>query len=131
MNVSRPNQWLERASEDLTVARLVLGEDFTSHACFLSQQCIEKALKGYLLAKSHTYPRTHKLVDLLQVCSSIDTAFSQFETDCIRIDEYYVPTRYPDAVPGGGPEGIPSKAKSKAALNAAENILQFVKDTLA
>jgi HEPN domain-containing protein len=56
MSASQPKQWLEKAAEDLTVARLVLKEQHTAHACFLSQQCIEKSLKAYLLAKSNTYP---------------------------------------------------------------------------
>ncbi len=48
MSASLPKQWLDRAGEDLTVARLVLTEDHTAHTCFLSQQCIEKLLKAFL-----------------------------------------------------------------------------------
>lgn len=96
----------------------------------LPQQCIEKALKGYLLAKSNAYPRTHKLVDLLSECLLLDSAFSQFESACIRIDEYYLPTRYPDSIPGSGSQGSPSQTKAEAAITAAEEILSFVKDHL-
>ena len=70
MSAGLPGQWLDKAEEDLTVARLVLKEGHYSHACFLSQQCAEKALKGVLLAKANLYPRTHKLVELLWVCHS-------------------------------------------------------------
>ena len=38
--------WLKKAAEDLSVARLVWDEGHYSHTCFLSQQCIEKNLKG-------------------------------------------------------------------------------------
>lgn len=43
MSASVSKQWLDRATEDLAVARLVLEEDYPAHACFLSQQCIEKS----------------------------------------------------------------------------------------
>lgn len=46
MSASLPKQWFEKATEDLAVARLVFKEGHTAHACFLSQQCIEKSLKA-------------------------------------------------------------------------------------
>jgi HEPN domain-containing protein len=36
MSSSLPKQWLDKATEDLTVARLVIGAGHTAHACFLS-----------------------------------------------------------------------------------------------
>ncbi len=38
--------WLKKAAEDLIIARLVWDEGHYSHTCFLSQQSIEKNLKG-------------------------------------------------------------------------------------
>ena len=108
MSASLPQQWLDKAGEDLTVARLVFREEYMAHACFLSQQTIEKSLKAYLIAKLNKYPRSHKLVDLLNECAAIDSDFSQFVADCIRMDQYYIPTRYPDGLPGGLPSGNPS-----------------------
>lgn len=125
-SASLPQHWLERAAEDLTVARLVREEGHTAHACFLSQQCIEKSLKAYLLAKAHAYPRTHKLADLVGECIPLDPAFSPLAADCAVVDQYYVVTRYPDAVPGGTPSGRPGEAEATEAVAAAERILQFV-----
>jgi HEPN domain-containing protein len=117
---------LDKATEDLTVARLVLEEEHTAHACFLSQQCIEKAFKAYLVARTASYPRIHNLVDLLNLCEALDQSFSHFRSDCTAIDQYYVPTRYPIATPGGLPDGMPSIAAARKATNAAETILEFV-----
>ena len=128
MSASLSKQWLEKAAEDLVVARLVLAEDHTAHACFLSQQCIEKSLKGYLIGQSNEYPRIHKLVDLLGKCQLLNPDFSQFLTDCITVDQYYTPTRYPDGIPGGKPEGMPSDAEAEEAIAAAEKILRFVRE---
>jgi HEPN domain-containing protein len=126
MSVSLPQQWLDRAAEDLVVARLVLREGHIAHTCFLSQQCIEKALKAYLIAKANEYPRTHGLVTLLDLCASLNPTFDQFHDECATIDQYYVPTRYPDGIPGGLPSGMPDETEAKEVITAAEIILQFV-----
>ncbi len=130
MTATLPQQWFNRASEDLTVARLVFKENHLAHVCFLCQQCIEKSLKAYLLAKTAGYPRTHKLVDLLGECQKLDPDFARFSEDCLTIDQYYIPTRYPNGVPGSSSSGIPDKREAEAALASAEAILQFVSSLL-
>lgn len=130
MSVSPSRQWLERASQDLAVARLVLREGYTAHACFLAQQTIEKALKAYLLGQASAYPRLHKLDELLSECMALDPAFHTFLADCIMVDQYYIPTRYPDSVAGVGPGGIPSESMAADAVRAAEEILNFVSGKL-
>jgi HEPN domain-containing protein len=42
------------------------------------------------------------------------------------VDQYYIPTRYPDGIPGGLPDGIPGEAEAKESIEAADAILQFV-----
>ena len=126
MSESLPSQWLKKAAEDLVVARLVLAEEHTAHACFLSQQCIEKSLKAFLINRTNDYPRVHKLVDLLDKCEEQDPDFSQFLNECITVDQYYIPTRYPDGVPGSLAGGNPSEEQAKEAISAAEKVLNFV-----
>jgi len=126
MSENLSSQWLKKAIEDLVVARLVLAEDHTAHACFLSQQCIEKSLKAYLINKANDYPRVHKLVDLLSKCEEINADFNQFLAEYITVDQYYIPTRYPDGVPGGLPGGMPNEEQAKEAIAAAEKISNFV-----
>jgi len=130
MSASLFRQWLNRATEDLAVAQLVRREGHTAHACFLSQQAIEKVLKAYLLAKANEYPRLHKLDELLNACVALDPAFSAFLADCIMVDQYYIPTRYPDSIAGIGPGGVPTEAMADQAIAAAENILNFVSNRL-
>ncbi len=130
MNTSQSRPWLDKASEDLTVARLVLKEGHTAHACFLAQQCIEKSLKAYHIARANSYPRTHNLVDLQGLCEKIDPSFAEFLDECIRIDEYYIPTRYPEGIPGIAPLGTPSAIAAENAVTSAEHILQFVAQKL-
>jgi len=93
MNAGLAQQWLDRATEDLAVARLVRKEHHASHACFLAQPCIEKALKAHLLARTDTYPRAHRLVDLLVECEKLRREFARFRDACLIVDQYYIPTR--------------------------------------
>jgi len=130
MSGTLPRQWLDRAAEDLEVARLALREGHTAHACFLSQQCIEKSLKAFLIDRDNSYPRTHKLVDLLSNCRSISNEFADFESDCIVIDQYYIPARYPDGIPGMAPGGFPSQDEAQEALSAAERVFGYVASQL-
>ncbi len=118
--------WLKKAAEDLIVARLVWDEGHYSHTCFLSQQSIEKNLKGYLLVVNGRYPRTHRLVDLLSQCAKHDSDLSEFLSGCIVMDQYYIPTRYPDAIPGGKADGMPSKKEAKEAIAIADEIAAFI-----
>ena len=63
-----------------------MAEQYFSHVCFMSQQCIEKSFKGYLLAKINKYPRTHSLRDLLGECiNSCISTIPKFLPDCLVI----------------------------------------------
>jgi HEPN domain-containing protein len=130
MSSDLSEQWLEKAAEDLDVARLVVGEGHVAHACFLAQQCIEKSLKGFLMGHLNEYPRVHKLVDLLAKCQSVDPGFELFVSDCIVVDQYYIPTRYPDGIPGSKADGIATRIEAQEAMTAAGNILAFVQKRL-
>jgi HEPN domain-containing protein len=108
----------------------VLQERHFAHACFLSQPCIEKSLQAYLLAKANAYPRVHKLVDLLAECEALDAEFVTYRADCIVVDQYYIPTRYPDGVPGGLASGLPGPAEAREARDAADEVFQFIASQL-
>jgi len=130
MSVTPAQPWLAKASEDLIVARLVLAEQHFAHACFLSEQCIEKSLKAFLIARTNNHPRTHKLVDLLGDCQIHDPGLAIFLSDCIVVDQYYVPTRYPDAIPGTTATGTPSQVEAEEAITAAEKILDAIRQRI-
>lgn len=126
MSANLPKQWLDRATEDAIVAQLLLTEEHFAHTCFLAQQAIEKALKAFLLYATNTYPRTHRLVDLLGQCAAADPEFAQFLADCTIIDQYYIPTRYPDGIPGSLATDLPGKIEAQEAVDIVRRILAFV-----
>ncbi len=44
----------------------------------------------------------------------------------VILDQYYVPTRYPDALPGMSPSGAYRETEAKEALEYAEKIVALV-----
>ena len=124
--MSTGSRWLQLAREDLLVAEIAEKEGIHNQTCFHSQQAAEKALKGFLVAKGRPVPKTHILAQLIGICAAMDSDFEAFEVDCLNLDRYYVPTRYPDALPGSLPEGLPDAKDAQQALGAARRIFDFV-----
>ena len=120
-------QWLARADDDLAFANIGFRENYFSQVCFLSQQVVEKCLKAFLLAKGRSYPRQHKVVELATLCSEIQQELEPLKTDLKLLDEFYLPTRYPDAIPGGLAAGLPSTEDAQRALQAATAIRQIIR----
>lgn len=122
-------RWFEFAQEDLTVARLSLENKVYNQACFHSHQGVEKVLKGYLSAKGGDVPRTHSITTLLKLCAKVNPAFNELPEDTLKLDDYYIPTRYPDALPGVLPEGLPCKEDAEEAVALLEKVMKFISET--
>jgi HEPN domain-containing protein len=92
-------EWLKYSKNDLISAKHLFDDLYpkqTEIACYLSQQCAEKALKGYLLFRDTEPPRTHNLVELCQICMNHDTMFSEILDTCADLTPYGVAVRYPN-----------------------------------
>src|SRR3989338_6999317 len=103
--MKKNNNWFEFAKEDLIVARASLEQLVYNQVCFHAQQGVEKMLKGFLAVKDKDIPRIHSIGGLLKLCAEIEPRFNKLVDTCIKLDDYYIPTRYPDALPGVLPEG--------------------------
>jgi len=114
-------RWFLFAHQDLRMAELAMGEKLYNQVCFHSQQCVEKAIKGLLAHQGKIPPRTHRLADLLGLLDPDPFAEERFEIQLL--DRFYIPTRYPDALPGSLPEGLPDAQDAHEALNTAQKIL--------
>ena len=64
--------------------------------CYLSEQCVEKMLKGFLEANSINSPRTHDLPFLCDMCIKIDKNFNELIDICEFLTLYGVQPRYPN-----------------------------------
>ena len=68
-------------------------------SAFHCQQCIEKALKGFLLFKSHHLPDGHNLTWLCKQCALLDENFIDWIDESATLNRYYIETRYPADIP--------------------------------
>ena len=112
-------KWLAFAEEDLKMAELALKEKIYTQTCFHSQQCVEKVIKGYIEYQGSVPPKTHKLADLVQFIPG-DSPFENIKKELVLLDRFYIPTRYPDAIPGSTSEGLPDEKDARSAFEIAK-----------
>lgn len=118
--------WIFLAESDLKAARIVLQEEIYHTACFHAQQAIEKSLKAILRHRQKIVPKTHSLAKLAhEVEKSGNIALN--ENDLIFVDQFYIPTRYPDTLPGSLPEGLPTKKDAEKAIHVAQTVFAITK----
>ncbi len=118
--------WQNRADRDLQVAVGNLREPdvFPDAATFFAQQAAEKALKAFLVAYDHPFPKIHDLERLVDWCAGIDAEFVRFAHAARILSPYAVRFRYP-----GGPLE-PPVSEAQEAVRLAGEIVQFVRDRL-
>lgn len=116
------DHWLAFAREDLRMAELALSEGIFNQVCFHAQQCVEKAIKGWLEQHGQTPPRTHRMADLLTLLPP--DLMGDLIDELLLLDRFYIPTRYPDALPGTLAEGAPRERDAIEALDLAGRALE-------
>jgi HEPN domain-containing protein len=92
-------EWFNYSENDLISAHHLFEDLYPKQseiACYLSQQCAEKSLKGYLFFKDIEPPRVHNLIELCQICMNHDNTFSEILDDCSDLTPYGVTVRYPN-----------------------------------
>ncbi len=92
--------WIYHACLDRMSAERLCGEPKLYYpAAFHCQQCIEKALKGYLLYKSRKLMDGHNLTWLCKQAAMMDGSFTQWIDESAVLNRYYIETRYPADIP--------------------------------
>jgi HEPN domain-containing protein len=116
--------WFDFALEDLRVAEWTLSERLYNQTCFHAQQCVEKAIKCLLVLQGTVPPKTHDLNQLAKLLFLNPLTFLTAQIQ--SLDRFYVPTRYPDALPGALPEGLPTESHAREALETARQVIEIV-----
>jgi HEPN domain-containing protein len=114
-------EWFKYSQNDLISARHLFYDLYPKQseiACYLSQQCAEKALKGYLFFKDTEPQRIHNLVELCQICMEFDSTFSEILDACSDLTPYGVAVRYPN-------ELAVDDVLAKLAIDKADGIYIF------
>jgi HEPN domain-containing protein len=91
-------RWLRQAEHDLAIARGHQQRGDFSDACFMAEQSAQKALKAFLIGQGHRSALVHSVAQLTERCAQIDPAFTAHITAGRVLDQYDIPTRYPDAL---------------------------------
>lgn len=125
-NLAEGRRWLAQARHDVRAAALNWREGFAEIACFLAQQAAEKALKAFLYAQGERLVLGHATHRLVQGCAAYDPAFISLLDRCRLLDQYYIPTRYPNGVPDGIPHDVYTPAQAEQAVQSAQAILDLV-----
>jgi len=112
--------WLAFANEDLRIAELALKEEIYNQVCFHAQQCVEKSIKASILAQGTIPRRSHAIVDLLHDLSV--SWLADLADELQKLDLFYIPTRYPDTLPGMLPDGPPSFVEAESVLILARQV---------
>lgn len=112
-------EWFRFAVRDLKHAKalLHLGPEFKHGASFHSQQCAEKAIKGYLSHHNVRPPKTHDIETLGTEVAKVDPILSKLTKKYGSLTDLAVAYRYPDA------EKKPlTFTRAKSAVNQAQLI---------
>jgi len=129
-NASEGQRWLAQAKYDLNAADLNRREGFPEVACFLAQQSAEKALKAFLYTRGERPVIGHATHRLVQACAAYEAAFGDFLDACRQLDQYYIPTRYPNGIPEGIPHDVYTPAQAAQAVQLAQSVVDFVSGQL-
>lgn len=117
------DRWLKQAESDLAYAELGLREGFYAQVCFQCQQVCEKAIKALRYGRGERAVLGHALVEL---AASVPV-MARFRDSLAVLDQYYVPTRYPNGLPGGIPSDVYTGDQAAAAVDTARQVVAAVR----
>lgn len=121
-------RWLRQAEHDLDIAQSHQKRGDYSDACFMAEQASQKALKGFLIAQGRRSIYIHSVAQLVEECSKTDKNFLSHIAPARILDQYYIPTRYPDVL---APPAVPFESYTKEqggkAVQVAKAIVALVR----
>lgn len=120
-------RWLSQAERDIDDAKYTEEGRRFNLTCFLAQQSAEKALKAYLYAQNAEEIWGHSVSELCTDAEGFDSTFGKLKKKAASLDKYYIPTRYPNGLPGGIPADVYQEEDAKMALLLANKVIEFVK----
>jgi HEPN domain-containing protein len=123
-------RWLRQAENDLEFADLAVREGFHAQACFTAQQAAEKALKAIAYYLGERVVLGHSLVELIARLEARVPELQSFRELAGVLDQYYVPTRYPNGLPGGVPFEAYGREQAAVAVGGARRLLEAARSRI-
>ncbi len=120
-------RWLAQAADEFQDAEDLRKRGRFYIALFHFQQAAEKALKAYLYMKVRSTDVffTHSIDELSKMAVEMDPDFRAI-LPAKKLDRYYIPTRYPNALPGGVPSRyFDDPDEARTAMELGENVIKL------
>lgn len=124
-------RWLRQAAHDRMIARGHQEHGYYSDTCFMAEQASQKALKAFLMAQGQRSVPLHSVAQLAERCTDIDADFAAHIIPGRVLDQYDIPTRYPDAL---APPAVPfesfTQEQGERAIDTAHALVSLVAQKL-
>lgn len=120
-------RWLAQAENDLEFARLALRERFFHQTCFIAQQSAEKSVRAIGYGLGDRTIIGHSVVTLAERYAERIDGLGRLMEDAGVLDQFYIPARYPNGLPGGVPFAAFHEPQARAAIEAAERFLALAR----
>ena len=127
---NRSRDWLAQAERDLSHAEQSRQAGRHEWACFAAQQAAEKATKALHLHHGQE-SWGHVVAKALRELPPAACAPEALVDKARVLDNFYVPTRYPNGHPEGAPFEHYGPLQSQEALTYAGEIIAFVRAQMA
>lgn len=118
-------EWIAKAEGDYATAGRELRARRRPNydaVCFHAQQTAEKDLKAFLQENAADFPKTHSLIELLQLVVPLAAGFEWQRDLLIRLERYAVRYRYPGE--------SADLDEARAAFKAAQAVRKFIRQRL-
>lgn len=129
--MQKHERWFAKARSDLLLAQQALevnNQEVFDAAIYHTQQCAEKALKGFLVFHEQQVVKTHDLDHLLFLCFKIDDEFAALYVAVGMLNPFAVELRYPDEETESDLK--PSRENLREAINVAQDLFSFVQEKI-
>jgi len=127
---NRAQDWLNQADRDLEQAKDSRVAERHEWACFAGQQAAEKAVKAlhlHLGQEAWGHVIAHLLTELPRSVAVPEEILEKGRV----LDNFYIPSRYPNSHPSGAPFEHYGRLQSKEAIQYAREIIEFVRSEMA
>jgi HEPN domain-containing protein len=127
---NRAPDWFNQALEDLGQAEDSRAAERHEWACFAAQQAAEKAVKAlhpYLGQEAWGHVIAKLLVELPDAAPAPKDLVERGRV----LDNYYIPSRYPNSHPEGVPFEHYGPLQSEEAIRHARAIIEFIRSQMA
>ena len=96
MQIKIAKEWISKADEDFGFASISIEyNDYFPQICFHFHQASEKYLKAFIVANELDFRPIHNLLELLEICKSMEPGVKEVEKCCRYLNPFYIDTRYP------------------------------------